>query len=195
MSEATMPKQEVNKPSVEIERAAPDDAEIICDIRDRAWLEAYPNAELGITPEDIKLNAQGRDGVFVPRRIAHLKDKLANDDGTGLTTFVAKVDGKVVGYIDPQIDEQNRRSIAAIYVAPEVQGRGIGGQLMQKVLDLYGRDEDIYLEVVSYNKNAIEFYKQFGFEETDAIVPEEESRPDYMKSLPQTEMVLKARSH
>ncbi len=187
-----MLKPELDTLPIEIERAVPADAEVICDIRDRAWIEAYPNTELGITAEDIKLNAQGRNGEFLPRRIAYLKDELAKDDGTGLTTFVAKADGKVVGYIDPRIDEQNRRRIGAIYVSPEAQGMGIGGKLMAKVLDLYGRDQDIFLEVVSYNQIAIDFYKRFSFEKTDTVVPEEEGRPDYMKSLPQVEMVLKA---
>lgn len=190
MSEATIPEQELDRPPIKIERALPDDAEAICEIRDSAWIDAYPNAELGITAEDIRLNAQGRNGEFVPRRIAYLKDQLAKDGGTGLTTFVAKIDDKIVGYIDPRIDKQNRRRIGAIYVVPEVQGMGVGGKLMQQILGLYGRNEDIYLEVVSYNKNAIDFYKRFGFIQTDAAVPEEEGRPEYMKSLPQIEMVL-----
>ena len=192
MSEANMAKPEFDSQSVVIQRAVPDDAEIICDIRDRAWLKAYPNAELGITADDIRVNAQGRDGEFVPRRIAYLKDQFAKDDGTGLTTFIAKVDDKVMGYVGPRVDEQNHRRIGAIYVAPEVQGMGIGGKLMRKVLSLYGRDQDIFLEVVSYNQSAIDFYRRFGFEQTDAVVPEEVGRPDYLKPLPQTEMVLRA---
>jgi ribosomal protein S18 acetylase RimI-like enzyme len=185
MDEATVPTYK----NVEIAKASPGDAEVICDIRDRAWLEAYPNAELGITRDDIRLNAQGRGGEFVPRRIAYLKDQFGKDS----STFVAKVDGKVVGYIDPQINERQRKRIGALYVAPEFQRMGIGSKLMQTVLNLYGRDDDIYLEVVSYNENAIRFYKRFGFEKTDAVVPEEEGRPEYMKSLPEIEMVLRAR--
>lgn len=50
-----------------------------------------------------------------------------------------------------------------MYVAPEAQGKGVGSKLMNQVLDWYGRDQDIYLEVVSYNQNAINFYKRFGF--------------------------------
>lgn len=192
MNESTVPTHEFDTLPVAIERAVPADAETICDIRDRAWIEAYPNTELGITAEDIKLNAQGRNGVFVSNRIAYLKEQLAKDAHAGFTTFVAKLDGKVVGYIDPHTDSENRRRIGAIYVAPEAQGRGVGGKLMNQVLALYGRDEDIFLEVVRYNHNAIDFYKRFGFEETDAVVPVDEAAPDYFKHLPQTEMVLRA---
>jgi ribosomal protein S18 acetylase RimI-like enzyme len=177
---------------VTIERAVPENAETICDIRDRAWLGAYPNAELGITVDDVRLMAQGPNGEYVPRRIAYLKEQLSKEDGTGETTFVAKVDGEVIGYIDPRIDEQNHRRVGAIYVAPEAQGKGIGGKLMNQVLDWYGRDQDVYLEVISYNQNAINFYKRFGFVQTDTVVPPEEGRPSYLKTLPQIEMVLKA---
>lgn len=181
-----------NEPVVEIERATSDDAETICDIRDRAWIEAYPNPELGITSEQIELNAKGRNGEFVPRRIAYLKEQFAKDNETGLTTYVAKVDGKVVGYVDLCIDGQARRRIGAMYMAPEAQGKGVGSTLMHRALDVLGRDQDIYLDVISYNQNAIDFYKHFGFETTDAIVPDDDEAPDYMIHLPQIEMVLRA---
>ncbi|MDZ7786056.1 MAG: GNAT family N-acetyltransferase [Candidatus Saccharibacteria bacterium] len=193
MSEVTTPKPETEKPPVEIERAKPEDAETICDIRDRAWLEAYPNAELGITEEDIRVNAQGMNGEFVPRRVAHLKEQSAKDDDAGIGIYVAKIDSKVVGYTDLQIDERGRKMISAMYVEPEVQGTGVGGKLMHQALNVLGRDNDIYLEVISYNDKAIGFYEHYGFKRTNAIVPEEEGRPDYMTSLPQTEMILPAK--
>jgi ribosomal protein S18 acetylase RimI-like enzyme len=192
MTEVDTAMHETDKQSLEIERAVPDDAEIICDIRDRAWLEAYPNTKHGITVDDVRLMAQGPNGEYLPRRVAYLKEQLAKDEDTALTTFVAKVDGKVVGYVDPRVDERNRRRIGAIYVAPEAQGMGVGGKLLSQALKVLGRDQDIFLEVVSYNQNAIDFYERFGFEKTDTVVPEEEGRPDYLKSLPQVEMVLRA---
>lgn len=191
MSETTTTIQEqINQP-IEIEKAKPNDAEVICDVRDRAWIDAYPNVELGITDKDIEVNAKGLHGEFLPRRIAYLKEKLAETERADGATFVAKVDGKVVGYVDPSIEEGKRR-IGAIYVEPEAQGKGIGGRLMQKALEWHGRDKDIFLEVVAYNKNAISFYQRFGFEQTDTEVPEEPNRPDFMRSLPQIEMVLRA---
>lgn len=188
-----MTKQEAESSPVEIERAIPNDAEIICDIRDRAWVDAYPNTELGITAKDIEINAKGLHGEFLPRRIAYLKDKLTVADRPDGATFVAKIEGKLVGFVDPSIEDGKRR-IGAIYVAPEAQGTGIGSRLMRQALDWHGQNDDIYLEVVAYNQNAVNFYKRFGFEQTDAVVPEEPNRPDFMKSLPQIEMVLKAKT-
>lgn len=192
MNEADAVMPELDKPLVEIERAEPENAEVICDIRDRAWLETYPNDKLGITREDILLMAKGPNSEYVPRRIAFLKEQFAKNDGTGTGTFVAKVESQVVGYTTLDIDELGRRRIGAMYVAPEAQGSGVGGKLMKQALDALGRYGDIYLEVVSYNGKAIGFYEHFGFEKTDEAVPEEEGRPDYLKKLPQTEMVLRA---
>lgn len=182
----------IKKILIEIEKAVPEDAEIICDIRDRAWIEAYPHAELGITAEQVTLNAKGLGGEFVPRRIAYLKKQCSKINDNGFDIYVAKINGKVVGYVDPCIDERGRRRINAIYVAPEAQGKGAGGKLMRQALNVLGRDQDIYLDVVSYNRNAIDFYKHFGFEETDAVVPEDEKAPDYMVQLPEIEMVLRS---
>lgn len=183
-----------NRPPIKIERARPVDAEAICDIRDRARIKAYPNPALGITAEDIEINCKGKNGEFVPRRIANLKERLTKGDNNGLTVFVAKVGGQVVGYVDPVIDEDGRQCIRDIYVAPEMQSKGIGEQLLRRALETLDNKKPIFLEVVSYNQNAINFYKKFGFEETNTFVPEEEGRPSYMKSIPQIEMVLKAQT-
>ncbi|GAC1388393.1 MAG: hypothetical protein NVSMB37_8590 [Candidatus Saccharimonadales bacterium] len=66
--------------------------------------------------------------------------------------------------------------------------------MLHQALAVLGRDQDIYLDVVSYNHTAITFYKNFGFEPTNNAVAAEEGRPDYLKTLPQIEMVLKATS-
>ena len=39
-----------------VDIARPEDAEDICHIRDEAWIDAYPNPELGISKEDIRLS-------------------------------------------------------------------------------------------------------------------------------------------
>lgn len=192
MCEIAIPKRELADELIDIETASPGDAEIICDIRDRAWIEAYPNAELGITAHDIEVNAKGLHDEFVPRRIAYLQEKLSEGEREDGATFVAKVAGKVVGFVDSNI-EDGKRYVSAMYVDPETQGKGIGSKLMQKALAWHGRDADIFLEVVAYNQKAINFYKKFGFEKTDAGVPEEPGRPEYMKSVPQIEMMRKAK--
>ncbi|MDB5184794.1 MAG: N-acetyltransferase [Candidatus Saccharibacteria bacterium] len=194
MTETPLHEHTFDKTQVIVERAVPADAAVMCDIRDRAWLAAYPNPELAITEADILLNAKGPNGQFVPRRIAYLEQQIAAEDGIHDITMVAKVGGKVLGFVNPSRDEQNRRRIGALYVSPESQGLGIGGLLMRRVLEWWGNDEDIYLNVVSYNRNAIGFYEHFGFEATDSVILPDPAQPSYMKSLPLTEMVLRVQA-
>lgn len=179
--------------TISIKSASPDDAEIICDIRDKAWIEAYPNPELGITVKDIEINAKGLHGEFVPKRIAWFKEKLSKNDENWIC-FVAQTNNVTVGFVVASTEDDGKKFINSIYIEPTFQGKGLGTMLMQRALDWLGNDEDVYLEVLSYNQNAIDFYKRSGFEKTDAVVPLEEGAPDYIKPLPQIEMVLKTES-
>lgn len=178
--------------SVGIVPATPGDAEVICAIRDEAWLESYPNEGLDITREDVQINAQGLHGEFVPRRVAALKKKLSrasNDE----VVYVSKIEGIVRGFVMASKSDHGKNFLDSIYVQPGFQGVGMGSQLMQKALDWLGDDTDTYLEVVGYNNNAIKFYNRLGFEKTDNAVEDDPRQPDYMKSIPQIEMVRRAK--
>lgn len=190
MNEASRQKHEHEKVRIEIEPATPDDAEVMCSIRDEAWLATYPNEKLGITEANVRVNAQGLDGEFVPRRVAWLKDKITNTDGNW-KAYVGKVDDEVRGFVIASTDDKGRNFLNSIYVKPRFQGEGIGSKLMQKALDWLGRDEDIYLEVANYNDNAISFYERLGFVKTDNEVREEIDRPSYITPIPQLEMILR----
>jgi ribosomal protein S18 acetylase RimI-like enzyme len=194
MTEANPLTSEFDQYALSIERAVPEDAEVINSIRDQARLQTYPNAEHGITAEDMQLIIQGQQGEFVPRRVAYYRQQIIDGADSTLAVYVAKINGEIVGFTHPQKDEKGRLMIGDMFVAPAAQGKGVGGHLMEKALDVLGRDHDIYLEVVSYNQNAISFYRRFGFEKTDAEVPKEAGRPTYLKSLPQIEMIRPAGS-
>ena len=180
-------------PDVAIERALPEDAETICNIRDECWLETYPNKQLGITRQQIELNAQGKDGVFLPRRIAYLSDQIAQEDGITSATFVAKVGSIACGYVSP-VKTADSHKISMLYVKPSHQGKGIGYALMRRALDFLGDELPITLEVVAYNEKAIKFYEGFGFEMTSKRVKPDPDMPEYMMALPSIEMLLNRRT-
>ena len=162
--------------SVVIERAVPDDAGAICKIRDVARIDAYPNEELGVTAEDVRVMSEGPEGEFLPRRIKFLRSELEAKDGTNNTIFVARSNNEVVGFAAPR-HEDDKYWIDQAYILPEFQGKGIGVKLMKQALASIGNDQDIFLHVVSYNQNAISFYENFGFQKTDTIIEDEEARP------------------
>jgi ribosomal protein S18 acetylase RimI-like enzyme len=182
---------EYNQLQIDIEQAVPDDAEAIYEVKRQGWLSAYPNEEAGITYEDVRKHVDGEHGEGIQKGVERWRSGLEKDaDGKQRITYVAKHDGGLVGFVSPGLIEGQRR-IGALYVLPEAQGQGVGSRLLQKAIDWHGRDEDIFLHVASYNENAINLYKRFGFELTGLDTTDYE-RFDNNKAIPEQEMVLKA---
>ncbi|MEI9914071.1 MAG: GNAT family N-acetyltransferase [Candidatus Saccharibacteria bacterium] len=178
---------------VAIEPALLQDAEAVTDVHRRTWLATYPNVEAGITEEDIRIRVDGEHDELKPLRLEQWKKSIENTDGSR-AVFVARQDGKVVGFCAPGIISGQRR-IGAIYVLPEAQSKGLGSQLLERAVEWHGRDEDIFLRAATYNEQAISFYKKHGFEETGRLV-EDESEAVKLRgavAIPEVEMVLKAK--
>ncbi len=78
--------------------------------------------------------------------------------------FVAKEDGKVVGYIG-LFNCDTDLNIIGIAVKKEKQNRGIGKKLLNfcKGYALNSGKKSLSLEVNEHNLNAINFYKKNGF--------------------------------
>ncbi|WP_102262538.1 GNAT family N-acetyltransferase [Mesobacillus jeotgali] len=89
--------------------------------------------------------------------------------------YVAEVEGKVVGFANySKVRDGGKVELAAIYLHPEFQGKGIGTALIQQaVRDLKGIIE-IYINVEKDNKIGMNFYEAKGFE----IVKESDSEFD-----------------
>ncbi len=186
---ATM-TQEFSKQPLEVEVAKPEDAAEVFDVQRRTWLDTYPNEKAGVTYEDLKTRLEGENGELIPQKVERWKQGIEST-GEERATFIVRDGGKIVGFVAPGIMDGQRR-IGAIYVLPEAQGKGIGGDLLQKSLEWHGRDEDIFLRVASYNQNAIDFYKRHGFEQTDTKVEDDTAIQNGMTPIPEVEMVLRA---
>lgn len=172
---------------VTTERASPSDAAAIMTLKRTAWLDAYVSEEHGITPEDIEKKFPADS---LPEAIANWEKGIASESDRGdRVTFVARINGTVVGYTSPTHEDGQKR-IGALYVHPDAQGSGIGGKLLQQAIAWHGRAENIYLHVVSYNQNAISFYKSNGFQATGTVFPEAFDTEKGLKLLPEIEMVL-----
>lgn len=189
MSESTLHALELEGRSVVIDRAAPADAEAIMTIKRDAWLASYVNEERGITTEDISRKFSDEE---MPTAIENWQRGIAGETEDGeRATFVARVDGKVVGYTAPRIEDGKRR-VGALYVSLDATERGIGGRLLQRALEWHGPDKDVYIQVVSYNEDAIRFYERRGFQRTGLEIPEMFDEQEGIKLLPTIEMVFRA---
>ena len=103
------------------------------------WLEASIRAHSFVGKEFWESSVQDMREIYIP----------ASD------TYVFSENGTVRGFFSLH-DE----SLAAMFVWPEAQGKGIGRQLMDKAKSL---GKKLNLTVYRENEKSIQFYKKCGF--------------------------------
>ena len=96
-------------------------------------------------------------------------DRLSNIP-TGVYSYVAEVEGKIVGNIGFQQNQRPRNQHMASFgmgVHDDFSGLGIGSKLLETVIDLadnWLNVHRIHIEAHCDNEHAIALYKKFGFE-------------------------------
>lgn len=171
---------------IKITKAVPDDAYQIQDVYYKTWLTTYQNEKFGITKDDIENRFKDRHN---PEIIESRKEKIKNLSDNSLF-LVAKDKDKVVGVCRVITEERNQ--LGSIYVFPEYQGKGIGKMFWQKALNFFDTNKDIFVQVVVYNTNTIEFYKKLGFVDTGERFIDKHFTMTSGTTLPEMEMVIKA---
>ncbi|MCA9336532.1 GNAT family N-acetyltransferase [Candidatus Saccharibacteria bacterium] len=150
-------------------------------MRLQSWLDTYVNDELGVTREWIERRNAGQTTDEVrQRRMERLADPstaawVATDDS-----------GRIVGMTTPYIDEGGRQHVGSLYVDKDWHGKGVGGALMQKVVDWFDSAKPIELGVAAYNERAKAFYRKWGFVEV------EDSETLFDNKIPEIMMVRQA---
>jgi ribosomal protein S18 acetylase RimI-like enzyme len=145
---------------LKIRGAGPEDAPDIATLHVRAWRAAYP----GIVPDEVLAR------LSIPDRSARWREQLA-DGPEQQRTLVAEDQGAVVGFVamgpnrDPFADP-GTAEVYAIYVDPELWGRGIGSSLLARgVEELRGAGHpSATLWVLAANEPARRFYESRGWE-------------------------------
>jgi ribosomal protein S18 acetylase RimI-like enzyme len=77
-----------------------------------------------------------------------------------------------------------------IYVLPEYQGKGIGKLLWNELSKYLDINKETFVEVATYNENAIKFYEKLGFVDTNKRFTDERFRMRSGGIIPQMEMKL-----
>lgn len=84
-------------------------------------------------------------------------------------TWVATIDGAPAGFIS-LLDS----FVGGLFVAPQMQGRGIGRRLIDHAMGLRG---ELDLDVYVLNAAAMRFYRQIGFQEVSRRAVDDEGLP------------------
>ena len=168
--------------NITIQKATSKDAQEIGEVFYRTWLATYPNEEIGVTVDDVEFKFKDRKD-----RDGSKFDNLPENE-----IFLTAKDGDhVVGVCDV-IKHEDKNELKAIYVLPEYQGRGIGRMFWNEALKFFDSKKDIKVEVVTYNTNAVKFYKKLGFQDTGKRFHVERLRMKSGVILPEMEMEIVA---
>ena len=150
----------MDRDTVLIRRGTPQDAELLAELGARTFADTFGSQN---TPEDLTAYL---NSAFTPEV---MREELNN---AGNAFFLAFLDDKPAGYI--KLRQGNAPScvrgpqpieLERIYVTAEVAGRGIGGQLKDRVLaEARQRGfKTIWLGVWKENHQALQIYHRWGF--------------------------------
>ena len=92
-------------------------------------------------------------------------------------TQVIVVDGVDIGRLNVE-DLDDEVLLGVIEITPDYQGRGIGAQLIQTLLDdAFARDKRVRLNVLQVNTRAYQLYRRLGFTEVirEGVTPKSAS--------------------
>lgn len=153
--------------SYAIVQPAIEDAEELVSMHGQSWLDAYPSDEYGVSREFIQQAVDKRatkQGLEIRR--GYINEGLSNP--SYYLRIAKNSEGEIVGFIDGRKEEKNE--LSGLYIAKSEYGTGLAQQLCDGIMEWFGKEEDIYLTVVTYNGRAQKFYRKNGF----IVIPDTE---------------------
>lgn len=165
-------------PQFTIEEMTADTVEQATVMRLQSWLDTYVNDKAGVTREWIEARNKQQ---LSPEKAAARKERLKNPNGA--RWVAVDTNGNVIGAATPYRDENGVQHVGSMYVDKNWHGKGVGGALMQKIINWADSTQPIELGVVAYNERAKAFYRKWGFEE----VPRSETLFD--DKIPEIKMI------
>ena len=144
---------------VTVRQAAPSDADAIGRVQVETWRATYT----GLMPDETvaSFDVEARQRMW--------REGLGRDPRPGSATFVAEVDGEVVGFasVGRSRDEgaENEGELYAIYLHPSCWDRGIGRTLLERAegsMRDFGFDRAV-LWVLEGNERGERFYHAAGW--------------------------------
>ena len=144
-----------------LRQAITSDAAGIAKVRVIAWQSTYS----GLIPDSFL------DNLSIEQSTVNWTKRLQNSDQNA-NTFVAEIDGVIVGYIgvgvSRDLDASELGELYTIYVDPGFQGKGVGSELIwegiQFLKSLYFHRATLW--VFDRNARAIEYYEAHGWNPT-----------------------------
>ena len=167
-----------NQKNITIRKATQKDLLEMFEILKKCRIEMQTNEKLGLTRE----NATNFD---VQKSFENLQKEFEKSNST---FWLLEKESEILGFSET-IQMENWVELDKLCLKKEWQNQGLGSDLLAHTLtNLKTTNQDVKVEVVSFNQKAIKFYEKFGFVKT-------ESKLEPMKSqngelVPAIEMIL-----
>ena len=161
------------------------DLDRLVDLSKSTFIEAFQKAN---DPEDFQSYLAT---AFSKEKI---KEELLEKNSV---FYFVEYSGTILGYFklneqeaQNEFCEENGMELERIYVVSSAQGKGIGGKILQYVIDIAKRKEKEYLwlGVWEHNLGAYRFYQRLGFEKVGI-------HPYYIGNDKQIDWLLKKQLH
>lgn len=160
---------------VEVREAGVDDIRKIQNVARTTWDHTYRES----IPESVR-------DEFVSQ--AYSEDSLRQRMKSNV--FLVAAEGEeILGFADFRPLSDTETGLAAIYVLPEMQGRGIGTLLLETGVGRFPPDTEFVLRVERDNAQAQRFYEDHGFRRTGLHTDH-----FYGHMVHEVEMILETRS-
>ena len=91
-----------------------------------------------------------------------MEEEYANPLLTSYYHIAAYEDNKLIGYVDSVSNGVTDAYIQDLMVHPDYQGRGVGTNLMKKIIE-HLKEKHIYMVSVVFEENLKSFYERLGF--------------------------------
>lgn len=124
-------------------------------IQQETWLTSYTQPEYGGISRDDVL----QKNLLRQERIDEMAERLVRGDGH---CVAARVGDQIVGFAEGKKGEEANIGVN-LQILPEFQGKGIGTELMKRLLNWLGDEKPITLNVAEPNVRARRLYERFGF--------------------------------
>jgi N-acetylglutamate synthase-like GNAT family acetyltransferase len=145
-------------PDIKLRKALASDIPEMYRIDVDGWHQNFIDLERGVTSDVLK-NKYGKVHGDL-NRIKKFGETVLSDQQV---SFVAEVEGKVVGWINLENLYTPDISWLNIYIDKSWQGKGIGGLLMEQIIKDYSHIE---MHIATPEKAGSKgFFKKFGFVE------------------------------
>ncbi len=145
------------------------------------WMVTYPNKKFNIREEDIRYKFEKKTKKKNTFKTDNKKSRL-----------LLEFSGKIVAFCNCE-EKKGFNQLQAIYVLPKYQGVGFAYALWEESKKIFNPQKDIIVNVASYNKKAINFYKKLGFKSTGKVLLNEKHKMRNGAIIPELEMIIKSK--